>query len=134
MYGGFRNSQIPFHKNNHFYYSFYPKSPPQKNIKGVIRHLPTNTLAGDISDGLVNMGFDVIRVKQMGMTRRSPSERTTAKNLHLFLIILKRTAKSREIFNQPSLCHISIRVEAYKAQIGLTQCHNNQKFGHVWAN
>jgi hypothetical protein len=57
-----------------------------------------------------------------------------ARNLPLFLITLPRTAKSQEIFNLNSLCHISIGVEAYRAQSGLTQCHNCQQFGHVWAN
>jgi hypothetical protein len=33
-----------------------------------------------------------------------------------------------------SLCHIAIRVEVYKAQTGLTQCYNCQKFGQVWTN
>jgi hypothetical protein len=51
----------------------------------------------------------------------------------LFLITLPRTAKSQDIFNLPSLCHISIKVEAYKTQNGLTQCHNSQQFCHVWA-
>jgi hypothetical protein len=27
-----------------------------------------------------------------------------------------------------------IKVEAYRAQSGLTQCFNYQQFGHVWAN
>jgi hypothetical protein len=52
----------------------------------------------------------------------------------LFLITLPRTAKSKDIFKLPSLCHISIKVEVYRAQTGLTQCHNCQPFGHVWAN
>jgi hypothetical protein len=65
-------------------------------------------------------------------TRRSPSEGT--RNLPLFLITIPRTAKSQEIFKLNSLCHISIRVETYRAQSGLTQCHNCQQFGHVWAN
>jgi hypothetical protein len=51
----------------------------------------------------------------------------------LFFITLPRTAKSQEIFNLSCLCHISIKVEAYRAQPGLTQCNNCQKFGHVWA-
>jgi hypothetical protein len=53
------------------------------------------------------------------------------KPLPLFLVTLPRTAKSQEIFKLSSLYHISIRVEAYS---GLTQCHNCQLFGHVWAN
>jgi hypothetical protein len=121
-----------FTSNNLSFYSFYPKS--QKPIKAVIRHLPPNTPAEDISDGLVNRGFDVISVKQMTSTRRSSSEGETTRNLPLFLITLPRTAKSQEIFKLPSLCHISISVEAYRAQTGLMQCHNCQQFGHVWAN
>jgi hypothetical protein len=51
----------------------------------------------------------------------------------LFLITLPRTAKS-QILKLQYLCHISIRVEAYRVQSGLTQCHNCQQIGHVWAN
>jgi hypothetical protein len=44
-----------------------------KRSKAVIRHLPINTTAEDISDGLMNLGFDIIFVKQMSITHRSPS-------------------------------------------------------------
>jgi hypothetical protein len=111
-------------------YFTYPKS--LKPIKAVLRHLPTDTPAEDISDGLIDAGFDIISVKQMTSTRRSPTEGT--RNLPLFLITLPRTAKSQDIFQLKTLCHISIRVRAYKSQNGLTQCHNCQQFGHVWAN
>jgi hypothetical protein len=114
------------------YYTFYRKS--EKPIKAVIRHLPINTPAEDISDGLVSLGFDVVSVKQMTTTRRSSPEDPKISNLPLFLITLPRTAKSQEIFRLPNLCHIAIRVEAYRAQSSLTQCHNCQQFGHVWAN
>jgi hypothetical protein len=84
---------------------------------------------------LVSLGFDVISVKQMTTTRRNPSpEGTSTAILPLFLITLPRAAKSQEIFRLNNLCHISIEVEAYKAQNGLTQCYNCQQFGHVWAN
>jgi hypothetical protein len=45
------------------YFTFYPKY--EKPIKAVIRHLPLNTHAEDIAEGLGDIGFDVIRVKQM---------------------------------------------------------------------
>ncbi|PNF38110.1 hypothetical protein B7P43_G15356, partial [Cryptotermes secundus] len=90
--------------------------------------------AEDISEGLENLGFDVVSVKQMTTTRRSQSEEAITRDLPLFLITLPRTAKSQEIFNLPSLCHISIKVEMYRAQTGLTQCHNCQQFGHIWTN
>jgi hypothetical protein len=53
------------------YFTFYPKS--LKPIKAVIRHLPIDTPAQDISDGLIDAGFDIISVKQMSSTRRSPT-------------------------------------------------------------
>jgi hypothetical protein len=118
--------------NNLHYFSFYPK--PIKPTKAVIHNIPLNTPAQDISDRLMDLGFDIISVKQMSTTRRSRSEGTLSKNLPPFLITLPRTAKSQEIFRLTALCHIAIRVEAFRAQKGLTQCHNCQQFGHVWAN
>jgi hypothetical protein len=112
--------------------SFYPKS--DKSMKAVIRHLPHNTPADDISDGLVNLGFDVMSVKQMTATRRSSSDGSAIINLPLFLITLPRTAKSQELFRPQSLCHIAMRMEACRAQNGLTQCRNCQQFDHVWTN
>jgi hypothetical protein len=52
-------------------------------MKALIRHLPHNTLAEDISDGLVSLGFDVISVKQMTAIRRSPSDGSPTINLPL---------------------------------------------------
>jgi hypothetical protein len=88
-------------------------------MKAMIRHLPHNTYAEDISDRLVSLGCDVISVKQKRATRRSPSDGSTTINFPLFLITLARTAKSQENFRLTSLCHIAIRVEAYRAQNGL---------------
>jgi hypothetical protein len=101
-----------------------------------VRHLPHNNPAGDTSicDGLMSLGFDVITVKQMTATSRSPPEGSKTINLPLFLITLPRTAKSQEDFRLPSLCHIAVRVEVYTAQNCLAQCHKCQQFGHVWTN
>jgi hypothetical protein len=111
-----------FTNNNLSYFSFFLKS--QKPVKARIRHLPRNTPAEDISDGLVNRGFDVISVKQITTTRRSPIEEATTGILPLFPITLPMSVKSQEVFKLSSLCHISIIVEVYRAQIGLTQYHN----------
>jgi hypothetical protein len=125
---------VKSHLENHklSFFTFFPKS--EKPIKAVIRHLPINTPAEDICDGLVSLGFDVVSVKQMTTTRRSTPEEPKVTNLPLFLITLPRSAKSQEIFRLPSLCHIAIKVEPYRNQSALTQCHNCQRFGHVWAN
>jgi hypothetical protein len=120
----FQSVKSHFDAHNLSYYSFYQKS--EKPMKAVICHLPHNTPAEDISDGLVSLEFDFINVKQMTATRRSTSDGSTTINLPLFLITLPRTTKSQEIFRLQNLCHIAIRVEEYSAQNGLTQCHNCQ--------
>jgi hypothetical protein len=112
------------------YFTFYPKS--LKPIKAVIQHLPGNTLAEEIYEGLVELGFDIISVKQMSTTHRSQGSSSTS--LPLFLITLPRSEKSREVYKLTSLCYTAIKVELYKSQSGFTQCHNCQQFGHVWAN
>jgi hypothetical protein len=114
------------------YFTFHPKS--EKPIKAVIRHLPMDTPAEDLSKGLQDLGFSVLSVKQMTASRPSPEGGSRTSNLPLFLITLTRNPKSQEIFQLTSICHIMVRVEAYRAQNALTQCYNCQKFGHIWVN
>jgi hypothetical protein len=61
-----------FEGNKLSFFTFYPKS--EKPIKAVIRHLPQNSPAEDICDGLVSIGYDVVSAKQKTTTRRSPPE------------------------------------------------------------
>jgi hypothetical protein len=110
-----------------------------KPIKAVIRHLLSVTPAEEIYEALTDLGFDVMSVKQMTSSRRSlPEAGQKSVNvplpLPLFLITLPKNEKSQEIFKRTGLCHISINVEAYRSSNNLTQYHNCQQFGHVWAN
>jgi hypothetical protein len=82
-----------FSAHNLSFYSFFPKFV--KPVKGVLRHLPSNTPAEDISEGLINLGFDEVSVKQM-TTRRSPSQGKS--NLPLFLITRARISMTCHIF------------------------------------
>jgi hypothetical protein len=127
----YQSVKAHFETSNLFYYTFYPKS--QKPIKAMICHLPQNTPVEDIHNGLVELGFDIISIKQLSIVQRSP-ERTTSITLPLFLVTLPRKTKSQYILKLSNLCHISITVEAYKSQNALVQCCNCQKIGHVWAN
>jgi uncharacterized paraquat-inducible protein A len=127
----FHSVKSHFDSQNLSYYSFSKSEEP---IKAVIHHLPHNTPAEDISDWLVSLGFNVVSVKQMTAICRSPPEESKILNLSLFLVTLPRTARTQKIFRLPSFCHIVNRVEAYRAQNALTQCHNCQQFGHVWSN
>jgi hypothetical protein len=88
--------------------------------------------AEEIYEGLVELGFDIISMKQMSTIRRSQGSASTS--LPPFLISLPGSVKSQEIFKLASLCYTAIKVEAYKSQTGFMQCHNCQQFGHVWAN
>jgi hypothetical protein len=58
---------------------------------------------------LVDLGFEVISVRQMSTARRSP-EGTTSITPPLFLVTLPRTTKSQDFFKLSNLCHISIKV------------------------
>jgi hypothetical protein len=51
---------------------FFPKS--LKPVKAVLRHLPSNTPAEAISEGLINLRFDVVSVKQMTTRGHLPRE------------------------------------------------------------
>jgi hypothetical protein len=64
----FQSVKFYFDSQNLSYISCFSKS--EKPIKAVIRHLPHNTAAEDIFDGLVSLGFDVVSIKQMTATRR----------------------------------------------------------------
>jgi hypothetical protein len=100
--------------------TFHPKS--EKPIKAAIRHLPGDTPAEDISNELVALGFSVISVQQMTANRQLPKGETQIVNLPLFPDTLARSEKSKEIFNLNNISNIFIKVEAYRAQTGLTQC------------
>jgi hypothetical protein len=109
------------------FYTFQPKSV--KPIKVVIRHLLGNIPVENITKELQALGFTVISVRQL--TSKRPQAPV---NLALFLITLPRSGKSQDIFQFTSLSHVIVKVEAYRAQTGLTQCYNCQQFGYIWAN
>jgi hypothetical protein len=73
------------------YYTFFPKS--DKPIKAVIRHLLADTLAEDISNALVELGFDIISVKQMTSRKNIRDAGTQVTNLPLFLVTLPPNRK-----------------------------------------
>jgi hypothetical protein len=114
-------------KNNLKYFPFSPNS--EKPIRAAICHLPPDTPVGDISDILEDLAFSIINVRQL-TNRRASNGQTYVETLPLFLVTLIR---NRDI-QLNSSNHITIKVESYRAQTGLTQCYNCQNFGHVWAN
>jgi hypothetical protein len=108
-------------------FGFFKAGP----INAIIRHLPGNTPA-EIYEGQVELRFNIISLKQMFTDCRSQGSSSTS--LPLFLTTLLRSVKSHEIFKLTSLCYISTKVEPYRSQNGLMQCHNCQQFSHISAN
>jgi hypothetical protein len=74
-------------------FSYFPKH--EKPIKAVIRHLPANTPAQDISDGRLSLCFDLIKVKQVTTTLQSPPEEKKVITLLLFMVTLPRNPNPR---------------------------------------
>jgi hypothetical protein len=58
-------------KNNLQYFYFSPNS--EKPLKAVIRHLPSDRPAENISNALEGLGFNVINVRQLTTNRRAPN-------------------------------------------------------------
>jgi hypothetical protein len=56
-------------KHNLHYFTFFSNS--EKPIEAVIRHLPPDTPTESISNSLENLGFNVIRVRQLTTNRRA---------------------------------------------------------------
>jgi hypothetical protein len=81
-------------KNNLHYFIFSPNS--EKLIKAVVHHLPSDTLAEDISRSLKDFGFNVINMRQMTATGTAPNGQTHVERHTLFLITLTDKI-SREI-------------------------------------
>jgi hypothetical protein len=121
-----------FDNQQYNYFTFYVKS--KVSVKAVITQLPTNTPAEDIASSMQDLVYSIISVKQMASSRPFPEAYTYPTNLTLFLITLDRSEKCKDIFKFTNICHIAVKVEICRAQSGLTQYYNCQKFGHVWTN
>jgi hypothetical protein len=69
-----------------------------KPVKALNRHLPGNTLAKDISDALLALGFSVIYVRKMSGTRHKAEVLLEAYSISFFLVTLTSNEKASEIF------------------------------------
>jgi hypothetical protein len=80
-------------KSNPQYFTFSPNS--EKPSNAVIRRLPPDTLADDISSSLEDLGFNVINVRRLTTNRGPPNGQTHMETLPLILVTLIRNAKSQ---------------------------------------
>jgi hypothetical protein len=96
-----------FEQNSLRFFTSHPKS--EKPIKAVIRHLPGDTPAEDISNELVALGSSVISVRQMTANRELTQGETEIVYLPIFLTTLARSEKSKELFKLASPSNIIFR-------------------------
>jgi hypothetical protein len=75
-------------KNGLHYFTFSPNS--KNSIKAVILHLPPETPAEDISNGLEDLALNVVNVRQMTANRRAPNGQTRVKPFPQFFVTLPR--------------------------------------------
>jgi hypothetical protein len=89
-------------KNIHFL-ALYSKA--DKTVKAVIRPLPGDTSAKDITVALHDIDYDVISVKQMTAKRSIPEGGVTRTSFPLFLVTLATNPKAPETFKLTTLCN-----------------------------
>jgi hypothetical protein len=100
-----------FFKKENMSFIFHPRS--LKPIKAVIRYIPSVTPAEEMYEALAEIGFDIMRVKQMTSSRRSLPEagqNSASVPLPPSLITLQRNEKYQESFKLTGLCHISVSI------------------------
>jgi hypothetical protein len=88
-----------------------------------------STAAEVNSDGLMDLGFVAISVKQMSDARRTAAKVKTTVNFPLPHDLTYDVKVPGDIRTDE---HIAIRVKAYKSQTSLIQRYNCQNFGHAW--
>jgi hypothetical protein len=94
-------------KNNLHCFTFSPNS--EKPIKAVIRLLPPDTPAEDISNSLEDLGLNVINGRQIMANRKAPHGHAYVETHPLLLVTLIRNLNSQETFKLNSPNHISLR-------------------------
>nr|CAH7728797.1 unnamed protein product [Callosobruchus chinensis] len=93
----------------------------ERNIHAVFRGIPVSTTEQEIKEKLEQKGYalhHIIRLKRNG-----------GKPMPLVVVILPKTEKSQQVFNEHELLGLSIRVEVQKNFRLIGQCHRCQKYG-----
>jgi hypothetical protein len=94
-----------------------------RTIKVVIRNLMELTPPEEVQAELCSKGFEVVSAAVMRSYRKEP--------MPMFLVELRDSATTPEIYNLRTLLHMRVQVEAYRGPSGPRQCHNCCRFGHV---
>lgn len=116
---------LKYLNNSNINYHTY-RLAEDKMLRVVIRSLPRDTPLDDITNYLIENGFNVNNITQM--TKRREGEIV---KLPLFLVTLPHTQESKQIYNLPDILRLRVRIESYRGRRGPTQCHRCQGFFHT---
>nr|CAH7754304.1 unnamed protein product [Callosobruchus chinensis] len=95
---------------------------PLRETSTLLSEIPVSTTEQEIKEELEQKGYVV--------TTYSPkAQRWHA--MPLVVVILPKTEKFQQVFNEHELLGLSIRVEAQKNSRLIGQCHRCQKYGHA---
>jgi hypothetical protein len=94
-------------KNDLQYFTFCIN--PEKPIMAVFRRLPPDTPSEGIPSSLENLGFSVIKERQITGNRSASSGQTHVETVPLFLVTLTRNTKSLLIFRLKAITILSSR-------------------------
>ncbi|GFT46815.1 nucleic-acid-binding protein from transposon X-element [Trichonephila clavipes] len=94
-----------------------------KQLKAVIRGLPTDYDQKEIATELKGFGFDADHISIL-------RNRKTNTNMPLFLVVLKRTQENKEIFHVTNIGFFRVVVEPLKGSSMPPQCYRCQEFYH----
>ncbi|GFT33393.1 nucleic-acid-binding protein from transposon X-element [Trichonephila clavipes] len=94
-----------------------------KQLKAVIRGLPTDYDQKEIATELKGFGFDADHISIL-------RNRKNNINMPLFLVVLKRTQENKEIFHVTNIGFFRVVVEPLKGSSMPPQCYRCQEFYH----
>ncbi|GFY62887.1 RNA-directed DNA polymerase from mobile element jockey, partial [Trichonephila inaurata madagascariensis] len=94
-----------------------------KQLKAVIRGLPTDFDQKEIASELKGFGFDPSHISIL-------RNRKTNTNMPLFLVVLKRTQENKEIFHITNIGFFRVVIEPLKGSSMPPQCYRCQEFFH----
>ncbi|GFX47775.1 nucleic-acid-binding protein from transposon X-element [Trichonephila clavipes] len=94
-----------------------------KQLKAVIRGLPTDYDQKEIATELKGFGFEADHISIL-------RNRKNNTNMPLFLVVLKRTQENKEIFHVTNIGFFRVVVEPLKGSSMPPQCYRCQEFYH----
>ncbi|CAH2008981.1 unnamed protein product [Acanthoscelides obtectus] len=113
----FREEEVPHHT--------FPL-PSERNIHAVVRGFPVNFSDTEIKGELEQRGYSPLHIIRLKRSGGAP--------MPLVVVILPKTEKSQQVFNEHELLGLAIRVEVQKNSRPIGQCHRCQKYGHAQSN